>query len=91
MEPDALVRVRFTSSQNGRTRDARFQNLTDAIVPGKRAGALAGAPVVLLDDVMTSGATFAAATEALHRAGVTDVRVLALARAGKDDYIRPEH
>jgi predicted amidophosphoribosyltransferase len=37
--------------------------------------------VLVLDDVMTTGATFEAATAALLRAGATEVRVLAVARA----------
>jgi len=43
-----------------------------------------GRNVVLVDDVMTSGATFAAATEACLKADANDVCVLALARVVKD-------
>ncbi|GAA5076584.1 ComF family protein [Roseibacterium beibuensis] len=83
--PQALVRARATPSQDGRDRDARFRNLSDAIRPQPKYGAiLAGRPVVLVDDVMTSGATFAAATEACRGAGATEIRVIALARVGMD-------
>jgi predicted amidophosphoribosyltransferase len=45
---------------------------------------LNGRKVLLIDDVMTSGATFAAAAEACYSAGADDVCVLALARVVKD-------
>jgi predicted amidophosphoribosyltransferase len=68
-----------------RDRDARFENLSDAIAPHPRSGAsLKGRAVVLIDDVMTSGATFAAAAEACRHAGASHVRVMALARVGND-------
>jgi predicted amidophosphoribosyltransferase len=63
--PDALVRHRNTGSQEGRDRDGRFRNVSDAFqVPQARRKRIAGRHVLLVDDVMTSGATFAAATEA---------------------------
>jgi predicted amidophosphoribosyltransferase len=81
----ALRRIRATPTQDGRDRHGRFANLADAIAPHPRHGAaLKGRAVVLVDDVMTSGATFAAACEACRRAGATHLRVLALARVGHD-------
>ena len=83
--PDLLYRVRRTASQEGRDRDARFKNLQDSIsVTGRNTMSLRGRSVLLVDDVMTSGATFAAATEACHAAGARRVSVLALARVAKD-------
>ncbi len=82
--PTALIRARHTESQEGKGVDGRFANLQGAIRPHpKRGAALAGRAVVLIDDVMTSGATFAAATEACFEAGASAVDVLALARAVK--------
>jgi ComF family protein len=82
--PDALVRHRNTGSQEGRDRDGRFRNVSDAFqVPQARRKRIAGRHVLLVDDVMTSGATFAAATEALLAAGAAEVSVLALARVAK--------
>lgn len=83
--PDALTRRKQTLLQDGMGREARFQNLSDAIIPHWRNGArLAGREVLLIDDVMTSGATLAAASEACHVAGANRVCVLALARVAKD-------
>lgn len=84
--PDALVRRRSTGNQDGKTRDARFANLVDAFaVPRAREARVCDRDVLLVDDVMTSGATFAAASEALFGAGARSVSVLALARVAKGD------
>ncbi|WP_172297912.1 double zinc ribbon domain-containing protein [Pseudoruegeria sp. HB172150] len=84
--PDLLMRVRRTRIQDGMSREDRFRNLADAIRPGKQAAKrLAGRPVLLVDDVMTSGATLAAATEAAHAAGAERVCIVVLARVAKDD------
>jgi ComF family protein len=83
--PEALVRNRRTRVQDGMGQEARFVNLSGAIAPHARHGArLRGADVLLIDDVMTSGATLAAAAEAARAAGAREVRVLVLARVAKD-------
>ena len=83
--PDALVRHRSTGNQDGKTRDARFANLVDAFsVPRRRVHLVENRDILLVDDVMTSGATFAAATEALFSAGARSVNVTCLARVAKD-------
>jgi len=43
--------------------------------------------VVLIDDVMTSGATLAAAAEACQAAGAAEVAVLVLARVAKTPHL----
>ena len=79
--PDLLRRRRFTGTQDGRSREARRQNLEGAIaVHRHRTGLLEGRHVLLVDDVMTSGATLAACTEACFAAGADDVDVVVLAR-----------
>lgn len=83
--PDALVRVRATATQEGKGREERRANLSDAIRPHPRRGSrLAGRPVLLVDDVLTSGATLGAAAEAALSAGAESVSVLVLARVGRD-------
>ncbi len=82
--PDALIRQRNTGSQEGRSRDARFASLQGAFAVHPRRGArIAGRPVLLVDDVMTSGATFAAATEGLMAGCAASVSVVSLARVAK--------
>lgn len=83
--PDLLIRSRRTPTQDGRDRDARFRNVTGAIRAHPRhAQHLRDADILLIDDVMTSGATLAAATEACLAAGARRVSVLVLARVAKD-------
>lgn len=84
--PDALIRVRSTPSLDGRTRDERFETLQGAIAPNpKRSTQIKHKDVILVDDVMTSGATFTTCTLALRAQGAASVTVLALARVGKHD------
>ncbi|MCP3970166.1 MAG: ComF family protein [Rhodobacteraceae bacterium] len=83
--PDLLTRVRRTPSQDGKSREERFANLAEAIKSTRHAvQRLAGRPVILVDDVMTSGATMAAAADAVHAAGARRVDVLVMARVAKD-------
>lgn len=84
--PDLLHRPRRTKVQDGMSRDARFANLNDSIKPVPRSvDRLRGRNILLVDDVMTSGATLAATAEACHAAGAAQVDVLVLARVAKDD------
>jgi predicted amidophosphoribosyltransferase len=83
--PDLLIRRRYTGSQEGRSRDGRFANMADALaLHPRQANRVEGRHVLLIDDVMTSGATFAAAAEACIAGGATGISVLALARVAKD-------
>ena len=83
--PDLLLRSRRTPSQEGRNRDARFVNLQGAIrVHPGRKGLLPGRHVLIVDDVMTSGATLAATAEACLAGGARGVSALVLARVAKD-------
>lgn len=83
--PDALIRPRHTASQEGRDRAGRFSNLDGMIhVNPHRKGALVGRRLLLVDDVMTSGATFSAAAQACLGAGAVAVDVIALARVARD-------
>ena len=86
--PDLLLRHRPTPSLEGRGAAERFRALEGAIAahPRHRA-ALAGRAVVLVDDVMTSGATLAACATACRAAGAGDVAVMILARVANPPQI----
>lgn len=79
---DAVRRVRHTRSQVGLRQRAREENVRGAfaVTPAGRE-ALFGRRVILIDDVYTTGATVAAVTRAMRRAGAVDVTVLTFARA----------
>lgn len=79
--PDALRRLRRTRSLGPLGAEARRAELEGAIGVAPRArSALAGRRVLLVDDVLTSGATAGACAEALLEAGASAVDVLAIAR-----------
>lgn len=83
--PDLLARRRATPPLDGKGAEARFATLDGALaVPQARRARVAGRHVLLVDDVMTSGATLAAAAEACLAAGAADVSVVTLARVAKD-------
>ena len=83
--PDLLQRRRNTGSQDGLTRDGRFANISDALtVHPRRAHLITGRHILLVDDVMTSGATLAAAAEACIAQGAIGISVLVMARVAKD-------
>ena len=78
---DILVRSRRTPPQVGLGRDDRARNMRGAFaVPERRKADIAGRRLILVDDVLTTGATLEAATDVLLRAGAARVDVLTLAR-----------
>jgi ComF family protein len=83
--PDLLQRQRGTGTQDGRSRDGRFANMQGALrLHPRRRALVEGREILLVDDVMTSGATLAVATEVLLAAGAKRVCVAVLARVAKD-------
>lgn len=79
-----LLRLRATEAQSGLPRSQRLRNLRGAFaVEPTRAAALQGRPVVLVDDVMTTGATLNAATHALRQAGAAHITALVVARTAQ--------
>jgi len=77
--PRAVVRRRHTAPQTGLSAAARADNVRGAFSPGRAD--LAGRRVLLVDDVLTTGASAGAAAQALLDAGAASVAVLAVARA----------
>jgi ComF family protein len=77
-----LLRIRDTPAQSTLGRSQRAHNVRDAFaVEPLRRDELAGSRVVLVDDVMTSGASLFAAATALRHAGARHVTGVVLARA----------
>jgi ComF family protein len=78
---DALKRVRATPQQVGLSKTQRADNVQGAfrVAPEKKAE-VAGRRLVLIDDVLTSGATIDTCARALLRAGAAHVDVLVFAR-----------
>ena len=77
--PDALARIRATPSQGMLGRSQRRRNVRGAFRV-KRPEVIEGRQVLLVDDVLTSGATVGECVRALLRAGAVAVDVLTLAR-----------
>lgn len=78
---DALVRVVDTSTQTRLGAEQRRANLEQAFAAGP--GFRADRPIVLVDDVLTTGATLSACAAALLRGGSPSVRALCAAWAGE--------
>lgn len=84
--PTALKRLRATGTQRQRSRAERRRNLIQAIdVSSGWAARLAGKHIVVIDDVLTSGATLDACAASLLRAGAASVQALVLARVPSPD------
>jgi ComF family protein len=75
----ALGRLRPTSAQAGLSNSARRQNVSQAF----RARDVQGKRILLIDDVMTTGATAAACALALKQAGARRVVLLTVARVDR--------
>jgi ComF family protein len=78
---DTLIRTRHTPRMGGLNREERLRNLRGAIaVRDSRRAGLAGGKILLIDDVLTTGATAMACARALRGAGAARVDILTLAR-----------
>lgn len=78
---DALERVRATPPQVGLARDERAKNVHGAFSIGKSARSkVKGKRIVLIDDVLTTGATANSCARVLRRAGAARIDVLTLTR-----------
>ena len=79
--PDLLERIRRTPSQGHLGRSERQKNVAGAFrVRPRHRDRIAGARILLVDDVLTTGATARACTKALLAAGAAAIDVATLAR-----------
>jgi len=82
--PDSLQRRRATPPQGGKSAAGRRRNVQGAFaVRNQEKLRIQGAHIVLIDDVMTTGATIEACARTLKQAGAKRVDALALARVVK--------
>jgi len=81
---DLLQRRRRTASLDGKSRQQRFVALDNAIgLNPRHKNAIKRRVILLVDDVMTSGATLTACTDVCLQAGAANVRVVVMARVVK--------
>jgi len=80
VDPMGLARVRRTSHQVGLTGNQRRKNVSGAFVVSEAVRpAISDRRIILVDDVLTTGATVEACTRALRKAGAAQVDVLTFA------------
>jgi ComF family protein len=81
VRPDLLQRHKATAPQVGLSRSQRLRNVATAFsVPKSCRHTVDGKTILLVDDVMTSGATMDACSKVLIKAGAAEIRILTLAR-----------
>jgi ComF family protein len=82
-EPFALQRTKATPPQGHKSKAARLDNMQGAFaaLPNK----VNGKHILLIDDVLTSGATVNACARALYKGGAVKVHVLTIARVAHTD------
>lgn len=86
LDPDLVVRIRATPRTRGLSRAARRRNAEGAFrLAADAPSRIAGRDIILVDDVMTSGATASAVAGALKRGGAGRVTVLVYARVAATD------
>jgi len=82
---DVLVRTRETRSQTSLDPRERRENVRGAFEVLGAGGRVSGKRLMLIDDVLTTGATLVAAAQALSAAGAADVGAVTFARAPKPE------
>lgn len=90
LDAGLVVRTRRTRQQVGLSASQRARNVSGAFrVHPEALGRVAGRGVVIVDDVITTGSTVRAVTEALKRAGIEKIDVISFARVviGTDEPI----
>ena len=83
---DALRRVKPTKTQKNMSREERFQNLDNSMILSPRfKDQLKDKSVLLVDDVMTTGATLSACAEICRASGAKKVNVVTFARVARPE------
>ncbi len=77
---DILIRSSYTNSQTGLDQQKRLDNVTGAFEVRKNTS-IQGKHIMLVDDVLTTGATLFAASVPLKKAGATEISIATLAMA----------
>jgi ComF family protein len=77
----AIKRIKITKSQVGLTYIERTKNVNDAFL--SKPSAVAGHSILIVDDVITTGATINACAKSLIKAGACNVYGITLARAAR--------
>lgn len=90
-ELNILKRNRYTASQGHKNRQERYDNLHQAFSVNDSVQQLFGKRILLIDDVLTSGATVSACTKILKKAGAQEVYVLTIARVVRDRSLREKN
>ncbi|MDL2316642.1 ComF family protein [Desulfovibrio sp. OttesenSCG-928-A18] len=80
LRPDVLRRSRYTPPQVGFNFEARQQNMRQAFTA---TAAVRGQRILLVDDILTTGATMRAAVGALHEAGALAVHAAVVSRVAR--------
>ena len=80
--PDLLLRIKRTENQGHKTRAQRFENMRGAFRTQDPEAHIKGAKILVIDDVLTTGASLSSASRCLKRAGAKEVAILVAARVG---------
>ena len=80
--PDLLKRIKKTESQGHKTRQQRQRNMQGAFQVTDPGGSIKNASILIIDDVLTTGASLSSAARCLKKAGAKHVAVLLAARVG---------